>query len=210
MITVPLILASEGTHRPGRSPLFRSFTVVAQWYYSRDLEVSGPYCDKELADLAGAGTILPTDTVWKEGVEQGTLAHRVRHLFPLTVPSQRSSVVLSVAEDTLTSTEFQTDPVVAPTGADLVPPQKAELTTPAKTENPTKPTSGRSRAVAGKGVVIVGQDGKTVRYRMKCLTCGVDDSSWKCMLITRGTMRVSFFCRKCRKQRLSDIQGHMN
>jgi len=180
--------------------------VIVQWYYSRDLEVSGPFCDDELASLAAAGTILPTDTVWKEGVEQGVLAHRVRHLFPSEISSQASPVT----EGMLTSTAFQTDPLVEAPSPEVVQPAKVEVNPTVKAEAVFRPPASKPRAVAGKGVVIVGQDGKTVRYRMKCPTCSFEESSWKCMPITRGTMRVAFFCQKCRKQRQSDIQGHMN
>jgi hypothetical protein len=62
--------------------------------------------------------------------------------------------------------------------------------------------------VAGKGVVIVGQDGATVKYRMKCSTCGREESSWKSIAIPRGTTRTGFFCPKCRKRRDGEIHGY--
>src|SRR4051794_10075098 len=35
-----------------------------------------------------------------------------------------------------------------------------------------KPPARKARATGGRGVLIEGQDGKTVRYRMKCTACG--------------------------------------
>jgi transcription elongation factor Elf1 len=64
--------------------------------------------------------------------------------------------------------------------------------------------------VAGKGAVIVGQDGTTVKYRKKCTTCGHEDSSWRSIPITRGTTRVSYFCPKCRRTCAVEIHGHVN
>ena len=63
-------------------------------------------------------------------------------------------------------------------------------------------------AVAGKGAVIVSQDGATVKYRMKCTTCGHEDASWKSIPIPHGTARSGFFCRKCRKRRDAEIHGY--
>jgi hypothetical protein len=62
--------------------------------------------------------------------------------------------------------------------------------------------------VAGKGVVLVAQDGATVKYRGKCGTCGREDASWKSIPIPRGSARVGFFCPKCRKRREGEILGY--
>jgi len=64
-----------------------------------------------------------------------------------------------------------------------------------------------ARATAGKGVIIVGQDGKTVKFRVKCTVCGLEDASWKTIPIPRGVARASFFCRKCRKTREGEVNG---
>lgn len=69
------------------------------------------------------------------------------------------------------------------------------------------PTVSRARATAGKGTTIIGQDGKNVKYQMKCTTCGYQDTSWKSIAIPRGTTRSSFYCQKCRKKRDTEIHG---
>jgi hypothetical protein len=65
-----------------------------------------------------------------------------------------------------------------------------------------------ARAVAGKGAMIIGQDGKTVKFRMKCTTCGKEDSSWKSIAIPHGVARAGFYCAKCRKRRDAEIYGY--
>lgn len=65
----------------------------------------------------------------------------------------------------------------------------------------------KGRATAGKGVILVGQDGKTVKYKGKCATCGREDASWKTIPIPHGTTRVGFFCAKCRKRRDGEVHG---
>jgi hypothetical protein len=72
---------------------------------------------------------------------------------------------------------------------------------------PQPPPPAVRRAVAGPGAVIMGQDGKTVRYMKKCLTCGKEDRNTSTAAIVRGTMKFSFFCSKCCRQRTAELQG---
>ena len=138
--------------------------MVDQWFYGRGADITGPVSGPELAALAAAGTVQPTDTVWRDGVEDGVPAGQVPDLFAAAAP-----------------------PAAAPTGY-------------------RAPTT-RGRAVAGKGATIVGQDGATVKFRMKCTTCGKEDSSWKSIPIPRGVTRTGFYCIKCRKRRDVEIYG---
>jgi hypothetical protein len=55
--------------------------MSAVWYYGTEDDRHGPYSAQQLQALAAAGTIRPTDTVWKEGVAQGVAAIRVKNLF---------------------------------------------------------------------------------------------------------------------------------
>jgi hypothetical protein len=133
-----------------------------QWFYGRGSDITGPVSGPELAGLVASGTLLPTDTVWRDGVEDGVPAGQVPELFPAAAPE--------------------------PTGY----------------RTPT----ARGRAVAGKGATIVGQDGVNVKFRMKCTTCGKEDSSWKSIRIPRGVTRTGFYCSKCRKRRDVEIYGY--
>jgi hypothetical protein len=67
--------------------------------------------------------------------------------------------------------------------------------------------AGRARAMAGKGAIIVGQDGTNVQFRKKCTTCGHEDNCRSRIPIRPGTTKVGFYCSKCRKRREVEIQG---
>ena len=63
------------------------------------------------------------------------------------------------------------------------------------------------RADGVKGAIILSQDGAVVHFRKKCVTCGFDDLTKSSMPIRIGSMRMSFFCRKCRKLRDVELRG---
>src|ERR1700687_447219 len=67
-----------------RGSFHGSSGMVDQWYYGRSENKLGPYSSRELRDLAIAGTIRPTDTVWKAGIEKGVAADKVKNLFAPT------------------------------------------------------------------------------------------------------------------------------
>jgi hypothetical protein len=52
------------------------------WYYGRGADLFGPYSGWQVADLADAGAVLRTDTVWEDGNEDGVPADTIPHLFP--------------------------------------------------------------------------------------------------------------------------------
>ena len=172
--------------------------MAEQWYYWHESGILGPFSGKQLTALAEAGDILPTDTVWKDDVEEGVQASKVKHLFPMS-PGLITSAVPCVGTDDETATKDETASPVAPFAAEPL----------SRWDAVRQSTSGRARAVAGIGAVIVGQDGKNVKFRKKCTTCGFEDSSWKTLPITRGTTRMNFYCPKCRKQRQVEVHGHL-
>ncbi len=55
--------------------------MADRWYYGWDDQKLGPFSARELRELADNGKIQPMDTVWKEGVATGVLAHEVKNLF---------------------------------------------------------------------------------------------------------------------------------
>jgi GYF domain 2 len=177
-----------------------------RWYYGRGSDIVGPVSAAELSGLAETGQVLPTDTVWQEGVEDGVPAARVRNLFRAPAPAPADSP----ASDPPSST-VEVSPPVEPAASEQPAEPAAE---PAEPKSDAPVTSGwqappkGGRAVAGKGVVLVSQDGATVKYRGKCGTCGREDSSWKSIPIPRGSARVGFFCPKCRKRREGEILGY--
>jgi ribosomal protein S14 len=90
-----------------------------------------------------------------------------------------------------------------PVSAKAMPVEEEQVVPPAARVMLPK----RARAVAGKGTIIMGQNGKSVRFKMKCTTCGHEDNSVRSVNITRGSMRTNFHCSKCRKVRPTEMTG---
>lgn len=183
--------------------------MADEWYYWHDSEVLGPFSGRLLAGLAAAGEVLPTDIVWKDGVERGVPAATVRHLFrpaPVDSAPLTGAVVVPPGSGVANDREgpaIGPEPVVSPAEA-------GEKTQPWYCGPAATGSTRKARAVAGKGAIIVGQDGSTVKFRKKCTECGYEDSSWRAIPITRGTTRVTFYCPKCRRSRAVEIHGHVN
>lgn len=197
--------------------------MADRWYYSHNDQVIGPCSGQQLKEFAACGQILPTDTVWKEGIERGSLARKVRYLFQPglvdTSPASTGNLLAKFAFQESTALPPSEAPareaetvasilVPAVLARDTEPPPQQKITGP---PNPSSYQPKRNkRAVAGKGVMIVGQDGINVKYRKKCTACGYEDSCWNSMPIPTGSTRVSLFCPKCKKRRDGEIQGYSN
>lgn len=169
--------------------------MPSQWYYAHDEKKLGPFSQDQLKEMAAAGVILPTDTVWMEGVAQGAQASRIKNLF--------------ARAGTPSAPVASSNPVAAPellvVKAVLVPIEKADDApkSPAKAaERPAK----KGRAVALKGCDIASQDGAYCRYRKKCTVCGTKDSACRTIPIANRLYKDNYFCPKCRKRRDVAIQ----
>ncbi len=185
--------------------------MADQWYYWHEAEVLGPFSGRLLVDLAAEGKILPTDIVWREGTEQGVAASLVKHLFAaapaaVTAPAEPSSATDPSATPAAEPITRNDEPAAKPPGeiSDAVKEMPQSWFSGAPTARTMR------RATAGRGTTLIGQDGTTVKFRMKCTTCGHEDSSYRSLPITRGTTRVSFYCTKCRKNCQVEIQGHVS
>ena len=55
--------------------------MSSQWYYFKGDERLGPFSSSELKGLASTGRLVPTDNVWKEGMEKPFPAIRLKGLF---------------------------------------------------------------------------------------------------------------------------------
>jgi GYF domain 2 len=181
-----------------------------QWFYGRGSDINGPVSGQQLSDLAAGGQIIPTDTIWRDNVEEGVQAGKVKNLFrevvAVTESGAPASKTLSLADDLGAVGLVSLSDDLPPSEAvkEIVPTATPEVAPPPKSA-PVR----TARATAGKGAVIVGQDGKNVKFRGKCATCGREDSSFKSMAIPRGMARASFFCAKCRKRSDIEIFGIM-
>jgi hypothetical protein len=185
-----------------------------QWYYGRGTDITGPVSGAELSNLAASGEVLRTDTIWREGIEDGVSAEDVKNLFQPVAELAPVDIALQEVDFVNLGLEPLTEDTSASVAVDVIaesistvvvpPPAEPDPAIPAG----TRPMSARpARATAGKGAVLVGQDGKTVKFRGKCSTCGREDTSYKSIAIPRGLTRSSFYCAKCRKRRDVEIHG---
>jgi hypothetical protein len=62
-----------------------------QWHYSKSGKQLGPVSDAELRQLANQGTLLPTDLVWREGMQEWKRADFIKGLFPEPVAAKQPS-----------------------------------------------------------------------------------------------------------------------
>ncbi len=207
--------------------------MADRWYYAHGEDRKGPFSGQQMKDLASGGEILPTDTVWKEGVAQGAPASKVKNLFQPSRPDAGPGAAPPPPA------EADPAPAAAAALAEAVPPPvqpdspvpaaeakantaeapaqtvRAETTSDGAAAATQRPGAGQThakkgRAVAGKGAIIQGQDGVNVRFRKKCTVCGHEESSLTTMPIRQGIMRSPFYCRKCRKSRDVEVQGHLH
>jgi hypothetical protein len=222
--------------------------MIDVWYYSHNDRKVGPCSGRQLKELADSGQIVPTDTIWREGIERSVFAHRVKNLFarPDMVPNlsnlanSNEPTSLQASADVLPSKNLPSanlseslvllgqsvvnakDQMACETLEEAMASIKSESSSiPGDLElrsieevSPMKPTGGyhprpggKARATAGKGAIIVGQDGTNVQFRKKCTTCGHEDTCRSRMPIKQGTTKVGFYCSKCRKRREVEILG---
>ena len=59
--------------------------MAGQWHYQHGGQNHGPLTSADLKESAVAGKLLPTDLVWKEGMEKWVPAKSVKGLFPAGV-----------------------------------------------------------------------------------------------------------------------------
>jgi hypothetical protein len=176
--------------------------MADQFFVGRHNKKFGPFSATQLRELADSGRLQVADTVWKEGMEKPVLTSRVKNLFsppapPAAIPPEPAPAPAEVPEAPAEAVTVQPVPVPAAGPPAPTPPVN-------KPEQPRK-----RRAIAVKGATLISQDGVTVYYRKKCVKCGHEDTSRSSMHIGQGTIRVHFFCPKCRKNHEVQLQGMM-
>jgi GYF domain 2 len=229
--------------------MIERISMIDAWYYSQTDTKVGPYSGRQLKELAASGQILPTDSIWKEGIEKAVYARNVKNLFlpGVAIPKALEPVVVSkpgaaipanvvikqshsasspsLAETLMnlgrsepdavdsqsiesleeSKTQIRPEPPSIPGDLKLRPIEETHSRIPASTVVPKK--VGQARAMAGKGAIILGQDGTHVQFRKKCTTCGHEDNCRNRMPIRQGTTKIGFFCSKCKKKRDVEILG---
>ena len=165
--------------------------MADRYFFTHSEAQQGPYSADEMRGLALAGKILPTDPVWQEGMKQRFPASVVQNLFEDFVAPD------DVADDALQPADVAADDAPVATVAERPREKPARLP---ETDRP-------KRVVAIKGGVLCTQDGKHVQFRKKCTVCDYEEQGRSTQIIRAGSMKIAFFCRKCRKGRQTEMQG---
>ena len=87
--------------------------MADRWYYAHGARRLGPFTARELSGLAAAGKLLPADTVWKEGMEKGVLAEKVKHLFPQAQAGAGPTDAAGISPTTSTTPHLHATPTAA-------------------------------------------------------------------------------------------------
>ncbi len=88
-----------------------------QYYYAVNGLPRGPVTGKQLKQLASEGTLSRTDLVWKDGLEQGVPAGKIKGLFSdLAIPKQDSNCPQSNVEPSLAPTPGKNPAIKTPIG----------------------------------------------------------------------------------------------
>jgi GYF domain 2 len=163
--------------------------MAMRYFFVQDEAQHGPYSATEMRGLASTGQIRPADTVWQEGTEQRFPAARVKNLF----------AAITVTE---------APPVVVEAAAEPEPVPETVFTPAAEKARPKVSEKERlKRVISIKGGIVVGQDGRQVQFRKKCLTCNTEDQCRTTAVIRAGAMKIAYYCRKCRKGRTVEMMG---
>jgi GYF domain 2 len=169
--------------------------MTGQYFFAHGETKHGPYTADQMRDLATAGKIQRTDLVWQEGMKQRFQAALVEFLF-------EDSAAATETED---SVEAPGEPAAAHEAPEKPPDPMAEriFEKPARPPEKDRP----KRVVSIKGGILCSQDGKHVQFRKKCTVCGYEEQGRTTLLIRAVTMKIPFFCRKCRKGRVTEMLG---
>jgi hypothetical protein len=208
-------------------------TVMAEkWYFARAGKSFGPFSAAQFKELAATEQLRPQDTVWKEGMDKGVPAAKVRQLFSqihtkappsppggrtvaapspsLSPPRRASSQPPVLAADAVpparppVAQARSLEPRVGiPDDLELVPIEDGSLARPVS----AAPARTKGRVLGVSGGVLVSQDGVVVKYRNKCHRCGHADMYLTTMPIRIGITSANFFCPKCRKTQQVEVRA---
>jgi hypothetical protein len=130
--------------------------MTDQWFYSDGETRKGPFSASQLQELAANGTILRTNTVWKEGIERGVPASKVKGLFSLAqasvqpVPALSALATAPLASETAVPGAASEDPAAASSpmaqSAEVSPPPTPDSAAPAlgEVQAVQSPSSGHA------------------------------------------------------------------
>ena len=133
--------------------------MADQWYYAKGEKKLGPFSSAEFKELADSGRLLPTDTIWKEGIDKGVPASKVKNLFSklptalAPAPTEQSPASESPKE-TAENAELHGAPssaLSAPSAVESSPDSSSAAEGKAEPEKPsTSPEAPASAATAAE------------------------------------------------------------
>lgn len=170
--------------------------MAERYFYTHGAAQHGPFSALQMRQFAAAGDIFPTDTVWKEGAVERILASQIKNLYSAPGPAPMPVVAVPLPAATAVALCDVADPPAAAeaSGADTT------VAAPAVAKKIEAPSRAK-RVTAIRGGILCNQDGVTVRFRKKCIKCGHEDQARCSAPIRTGSMRIPFYCPKCRKSR---------
>ncbi len=172
--------------------------MAREFFFARGDAEHGPYTAIELRELASTGVITPADLVWRAGSPARILAAQVKGLFTTAPPPP-----LEPAPESAPGIETAVEAPAAGAAEAVTAPPAMEV----EKEKPAAAKPRAKRVVSIKGGVLVSQDGTYVQYRRKCEKCGYTDPGRSNTVIRPGSMKIPFFCRKCRKGRTVEMMA---
>lgn len=94
---------------------YRGSTMAdAIWYYAKHDQQHGPVSAAQLQELVTGGTLLPTDLVWKEGMDDWAPASEVKGLFASAVRQLSTAKPAGTGEPVAPSDAVTTSPAESP------------------------------------------------------------------------------------------------
>jgi DNA-directed RNA polymerase subunit M/transcription elongation factor TFIIS len=192
--------------------------MADDWYFTRGGETHGPLSAVQLREEAVAGRLGRDDAVWKDGMQKRVLAVKVQHLFTgvpegppaLVEEPALPSLEAAVGEAPGSLDDMPDDPKLVPLDdAPMLAPQAAAEEEPAQKPAPPRHSGEvrKRRVTRVTGAVLTSQDGAVMRFKKKCVKCAHEDTSLTTLQIPSGSMRMSYFCPKCRKNQPIEISG---
>ena len=153
--------------------------MADRWFYAHDEIKIGPYSGRELRDLADSGEIVVTDTIWKEGIEQGVLARKVKNLFVTILDDHVGFELMErypyLADASLYSSDYPHSVTLWPRSQEHI----SKLTTGIRDQDVAKILSGNSQSGdftpdsatrTASGTTTFTLDGRTARYYVVWIT----------------------------------------
>ena len=101
-----------------------------QWYVGRNGQKAGPYSTEQLKRMAAAGQLVPTDLLWKQGLETWVPLAKVKGLVPAAAGGTLPPLDLEPQGATPAGEfDFRTAPAARPAGPAEWNPYQASSTT---------------------------------------------------------------------------------